>query len=168
MGENKLKQNRPAKTDWRTSLPLLTGFVFLTAAGFFLLRAVGPQTLPALVLSVGFALLWLILDVLSVRKNQWLPLLITMLYWLAASLVRLFTTDDGSGAREVSGVIEVFTDFASTPLSGLNQLQPELGLLGMAGLTLASLIALIMILDRHKPNTSLRGDSSGGDSTDWF
>ncbi|NLB22582.1 MAG: hypothetical protein GX833_04890 [Clostridium sp.] len=166
MAKNELKQKKSIKTEWGKSLPLLVGFIILTVAGFFLLKGMGSEGTLGLILSSGFILLWLVVVVLCVRTRQWLPLLVTGVYWLTTSLVELFIGEVSD--RRIADFIQSLSEFAAKPLIGLNQISSELGLFAMAGLTLASLIALIMILDQNKPNPTLKNNQPDSDSTDWF
>ena len=166
MAKNEITQKKSVKTDWEKSLPLFVGFIILAVAGFFLLKGTGPEGTLGLIVSTGFILLWLVVVSLCVRTRQWLPLLITGAYWLITSLVELFIGEVSD--RGIADFIESLSAFAATPLGGLNQISSELGLFAMAGLTLASLVALIMILDQNKPNPTLKNNRPDSDSTDWF
>ena len=165
MDKHKIRQTKPTKIDWGKSLPLLAGFILLSGAGYLLLNGNGSMGTLGIILSIGFTILWLVLDVLSVRNKQWFPLLITGFYWLLTSLTKLFIGEVGN--KEIAVFFKNLANFAATPLKGLNQVFGDLGLLAMTGLTLAALIALIMILDQNKPNLATRNDA-GSDQSDWF
>ena len=165
MNKREIRQTKPTKTDWGKSLPLLAGFIILAVGGYLLLNGNGSKGTFGIILSIGFIVLWLVLDVISVRNKQWFPLLITGFYWLITSLTGLFIGEVGNKGFAV--FLKGVATFAATPLKGLNQVFGDLGLLAMAGLTLAALIALIMVLDQNKPNLAAKNDTSS-DSSDWF
>jgi hypothetical protein len=57
---------------------------------------------------------------------------------------------------------------AARALLGLSSIHQDLVLLGMASLTLASLIGLIMVLDREKPREVESKDKKESDLSEWF
>lgn len=159
---NSKKMPPPARIDGHRSLILVGLMVFLALAGYF----VGSKT-EAMSVSTLYWLLWVVLIAYSLKKDQWLPLLASTTYWLVTSAIRLFLSDEASTGRKVGEGVRRIADFAATPLESLTAIHPDLPLLAMAAITLLSLMALIMILDRSKPKTRIVKDGSS-DQTDWF
>lgn len=141
---------------------LVGTMLLLTLAGTLL-----PQD-ESLAWAVIFAAAWFILSLLAVRKTQWVPLLLGTIYWVPSSALRLYLSDPERRDMTIHPFLSQWSDLAARALLGLSSIHQDLVLLGMAALTLASLIGLIMVLDREKPREVESKDKKESDLSEWF
>lgn len=139
---------------FKETIGLLIGFVFLAMMGYLIFQVNSIAGIIALIVSVVFAVLWLTFILISVKRDQWLPLLISTFYWLIASLVRLYLSNQlEEEERVMPELLNRLSEFAAGALSGLAYFSEDVIILVMAVITLLSMIGLIMVLDRNKPKT---------------
>lgn len=147
------KKFLPRQLRYSSSLLLSGAFIVMAAGGYYVLRNNAWQGTPGIVASAGFILVWLFLVYLCMRRGHWIPLLISTIYWLMASAIKLFITNADEIERQVTIAVVAVSNFASVPLQGLRGIHPDAIILAMALLAIASMIGLIVILDRNKPKT---------------
>ena len=138
----------------KETLGLTAGFGILTLIGFFIFQNKLMDEIMGLIFSLIFTILWLMLILLSVKRNQWLPLVVSTFYWLIASLVRLYLSNQmEEEERMVADLLKRLSEFAAGALSGMVYFSEDVIILVMAINTMLSMIGLIMVLDRNKPTT---------------
>ena len=142
------------------TLGLTAGAVLLAGTGFLLARSTAFSGSSGVSVSLVLTLLWLGLFFVSMKRDQWAPLLASTVYWLIGSLIRLYLSNllEGEG-RTVSKTLENLSQFVAGPLTGFAALGEEAVMIVMATITLLAMVALIVVLDRNRPKT----DDPGSD-----
>ena len=143
---------KPKKTavpvNWTRSLLILLGFFSITLIAYI----VSPtDSATGLMFSIGLLIAWLVLTGLSVKLGQWVPLFIASIYFLAASAIRLCADNALQSDVGIHSSVRNILMYTDRMLAGFAYIQDTLPLIVMTGLTLLTLGALVIVLDRSKP-----------------
>ncbi|MFZ2256609.1 MAG: hypothetical protein WAV55_00535 [Clostridiaceae bacterium] len=145
MGEQNKKLIEP--------LGLIGGFALLTLIGYLVFQNNLIQDIPGVIGSLFFINLWLVLILIAVKRDQSIPLLVITFYWLSASLIRLYVSNQAEEERAVKGIANRLSDYAAGALTGVGYFKADVIILIMALLALFSMVGLIMVLDKNKPRS---------------
>lgn len=134
-------------------LGLIGGFALLTLIGYLIFQNNLLKDLPGVIGSVIFIILWLVLILIAVKRDQSIPLMVFTFYWLSASLIRLYVSNQAEEEQAVTGIANRLSDYAAGALTGVGYFKADVIILIMALLALLSMIGLIMVLDKNKPRS---------------
>ena len=134
-------------------LGLIGGFALLTLIGYLIFQNNLLKDIPGVIGSVIFIILWLVLILIAVKRDQSIPLMVFTFYWLSASLIRLYVSNQAEEEQAVTGIASRLSDYAAGALTGVGYFKADVIILIMALLALLSMVGLIMVLDKNKPRS---------------
>ena len=134
-------------------LGLIGRFALLTLIGYLIFQNNLLKGIPGVIGSLIFIILWLVLILIAVKRDQTIPLIVFTFYWLSASLIRLYVSNQAEEERAVKGIANRLSDYAAGALTGVGYFKADVIILIMALLALFSMVGLIMVLDKNKPRS---------------